>query len=667
MNTQKQQNASRNYYANIIIALLIIFFTSLNIFAQQEVEVKGNITELGSYYLVVQNLQFYIDKNTEFKDEDNNGFSFESLEVGELVEVKGYSQSDGSYLAKRVESEDDSDDDDNSSEFEVKGHVTNLGENSIELNGYIFLVTENTEYDGRSGSTFSFEQISIGDFLEIEAYKTVNGDLIAVEVEMEDNFDDYHHGNEVEITGKIDNILNNKIVLGAWEFSINDQTIIIDRNKTLISFSDLSINDLVEVKAYKQADGSFLAIRIKFEDNSSFDDNSEIELTAQIEDFGASSLTVRGLTFSYDQNTVFLDYNRIAADPASFTVGMLVEVKGYKNSDGSYYASRVKIEDFFNNEVELKGNIDELTDSYIIVNTVKFLVNGSTIVLDNNNIPNDYSSLAVGQLVEIKGYKTNGTDLTAVRIKMEDGDDLELYGSITAIFSTYFELNGLVITIDNTTSYLNHLNQNISYSDLEVGFFVEVKFIVNPDGSAKATRVKIEDLPGFITVIGSIGSVSNSNIQLELSDFKINASTVVLDKSYKVISANELTSGESVTLWVDATESSNPVVLQILSKVNSITSAKTGIIVEKSFELQQNYPNPFNPTTNISFLLQNSEFVSLKIFNAIGQEVKTLVNENMSAGSHTVEFNATDFTSGIYFYRLESGNTVSIKKMMLMK
>ncbi|MCB0732894.1 MAG: T9SS type A sorting domain-containing protein, partial [Ignavibacteriae bacterium] len=122
-----------------------------------------------------------------------------------------------------------------------------------------------------------------------------------------------------------------------------------------------------------------------------------------------------------------------------------------------------------------------------------------------------------------------------------------------------------------------------------------------------------------------------------------------------------------VTIWVDASVNSNTVVLQILSKTNSVTSTKNDAVISNTFELYQNYPNPFNPTTNISFSLQNSEFVSLKVFNAIGQEVKTLVSENMSAGAHTVTFNASDLTSGVYFYRLESGNTVSIKKMMLMK
>jgi len=85
------------------------------------------------------------------------------------------------------------------------------------------------------------------------------------------------------------------------------------------------------------------------------------------------------------------------------------------------------------------------------------------------------------------------------------------------------------------------------------------------------------------------------------------------------------------------------------------------------FELSQNYPNPFNPTTNIKFNLPKSEFVTLKIFDIIGNEVATIVNEQKSAGSFTIKFDASNLTSGIYLYQLQAGSFREIKKMMLVK
>jgi len=83
--------------------------------------------------------------------------------------------------------------------------------------------------------------------------------------------------------------------------------------------------------------------------------------------------------------------------------------------------------------------------------------------------------------------------------------------------------------------------------------------------------------------------------------------------------------------------------------------------------LAQNYPNPFNPSTKINYSLQNGEMVTLRIFDVLGREVATLVNQYQSAGNHTVSFNASSLASGMYFYKLEAGSFQSIKKMMLLK
>jgi hypothetical protein len=89
------------------------------------------------------------------------------------------------------------------------------------------------------------------------------------------------------------------------------------------------------------------------------------------------------------------------------------------------------------------------------------------------------------------------------------------------------------------------------------------------------------------------------------------------------------------------------------------------------FELAQNYPNPFNPSTTINYSIPKQSFVSLKIYNLLGQEVATLVNEEKSAGNYKVNFSTSligsYFASGVYVYRLAAGDLVQTKKMMLLK
>lgn len=85
------------------------------------------------------------------------------------------------------------------------------------------------------------------------------------------------------------------------------------------------------------------------------------------------------------------------------------------------------------------------------------------------------------------------------------------------------------------------------------------------------------------------------------------------------------------------------------------------------YELSQNYPNPFNPATTIRYSLPETGKVKLAIYDVLGQEVKTLVDEIKEAGVHTISFNASNLNSGIYFYKLEADNFVNIKKMSLIK
>lgn len=109
------------------------------------------------------------------------------------------------------------------------------------------------------------------------------------------------------------------------------------------------------------------------------------------------------------------------------------------------------------------------------------------------------------------------------------------------------------------------------------------------------------------------------------------------------------------------------------SRALSITSAEivTSVDNENSvplaFSLYQNYPNPFNPSTAISFRLSAVSLVTLRVSNALGEEVATLVNEFRPAGTHTVQWNASSLPSGIYFYRLQAGTFVETKKMTLLR
>ncbi len=101
--------------------------------------------------------------------------------------------------------------------------------------------------------------------------------------------------------------------------------------------------------------------------------------------------------------------------------------------------------------------------------------------------------------------------------------------------------------------------------------------------------------------------------------------------------------------------------LDQLVNINSSSTKPTG------FSLSQNYPNPFNPSTNLSFRIGYSSFVTLKIYDALGNEITTLVNEEKQPGTYDVNFNAEHLSSGVYYCRLQAGSYIAVRKMLFLK
>jgi len=89
--------------------------------------------------------------------------------------------------------------------------------------------------------------------------------------------------------------------------------------------------------------------------------------------------------------------------------------------------------------------------------------------------------------------------------------------------------------------------------------------------------------------------------------------------------------------------------------------------IPKEYSLSQNYPNPFNPTTNIKFALPKPGLTKLIIYDLIGREIEVPINKELEAGYHQINIDATNLPTGVYFYRIQSGDFIQTKKMILIK
>jgi hypothetical protein len=115
--------------------------------------------------------------------------------------------------------------------------------------------------------------------------------------------------------------------------------------------------------------------------------------------------------------------------------------------------------------------------------------------------------------------------------------------------------------------------------------------------------------------------------------------------------------GAGYDIWANVLDWDNPVGIDDRNMPNTLSS----------YKLSQNYPNPFNPSTTIRYNLPQSSYVTIEVYNITGQKIQTLLNDKMAAGSHQIEFNAQNLSSGVYFYRIEAGEFQDVKKMILIK
>ncbi len=269
------------------------------------------------------------------------------------------------------------------------------------------------------------------------------------------------------------------------------------------------------------------------------------------------------------------------------------------------------------------------------------------------------------------GYNNGYQNLTTV------------YWSVAVSYDVPAPTDTLVDDIDfNDGFYLNTKSpSSMAYwKDLNVGFNNHAWYALSTDSlSDSCYAVWTPNLPkdGYYKVSAYIPFS-----QAETTDYKINTSDGIRDVTLNQLAAvgtwallgqykfdkgslgyvmlNNETPVKGQTVVFDAVKWSY--VDSTATSVNQFTGNIPG-----KFTLEQNYPNPFNPTTIIKYQIPDNSFVTLKVYDELGRLVKTLVNQDENKGTYNINFNGSNLASGIYFYRLQAGKFISIKKMIYLK
>ncbi|RMF66411.1 MAG: T9SS C-terminal target domain-containing protein, partial [Calditrichaeota bacterium] len=379
-------------------------------------------------------------------------------------------------------------------EIEITGVIQSKGENTLRVADFDFQVTAETEIVDDEDNPIGFEDLDVGAVVEIRAVRTADDQLIATRIKLENVFQD-----EVELTGNIDSIDGQTVVVAGIAFVVDANTEILDKEENPVAFSVLTVGLLIEVSGIVQSNGDILATRIKIQDRI----EDEVEVVGVIEQVDASAITVLGRTFGITQNTIVTDENENIIDLSRLFIGQTVKIRGDLLPDGTLIAIVIRQENQQAQEIEVVGPVDTKTDNTMEVVGIHFFVTDTTEFLDERGSPITFTGLEVGKTVEVRAVgQPNGTRV-ATQVKIQDV--LLLTGTIQQVVLNGISVVGKQVLFDSNTLILGKLNGFLTHDDLKVGQFVEIRAQQGNDNILFATKVKVQDR---VTSVAPAGTLS---------------------------------------------------------------------------------------------------------------------------------------------------------------
>ncbi|MGA9293694.1 MAG: T9SS type A sorting domain-containing protein [Ignavibacteriaceae bacterium] len=348
----------------------------------------------------------------------------------------------------------------------------------------------------------------------------------------------------------------------------------------------------------------------------------------------------------------------INIDTNNTTNGLIVQEKYYVNGDSSQISSDL---DFSNMKIFVSNNVN-----YDSPELISGYYQSPTYINDTVGTPPSYLNWA-------------GAGNGPWALGNTPGEWMN--SRTQALFDQYKPPNGMFVE-QNTLTEKPQTTTSMDLSADEVTAMAE--WNQNQYGDKRFSTATVDILDpsvGYIygdydpqTVPGidngtktEVSPTGGAGIQVGVTKFSDFAEN--FKQTAQVSTIDQLPIGSLI--WDDAQNAAyNPA--DAMTKVYAAFNAavdveETGSGLPLIYKLSQNYPNPFNPTTTIDFALPKAQNVTLKVYNILGQEVATLINSNIAAGNHSIRFDASNLSSGLYIYKISAGSFTSAKKMMLLK
>ncbi|MBL4680867.1 MAG: hypothetical protein JKY88_09110, partial [Pseudomonadales bacterium] len=445
--------------------------------------VEGPITSIIGNTIIVLGQSILVNGDTVFDDSVNTK-SLAGLNVGDVIEVSGFLNSNREIVATYIESNAQG------GEFELVGIVENL-----EINNSTFDLG-NQSIDFSNAILQDFEGVSLANGNQVEVKGRnfgPSGELIADRVELEES--DFTLDNEVEVEGLISRFesVTDFDVFGV-KVTTTSNTVFEGGNPSV-----LAVNVKVEVEGSIDSNGILVARKVEFRNQQT----TRFEGLVDSVDATADRLVVLGITIVTTLTTQFeddSDLDVIFFSLDDISAGDFVEIRGKLESDGSVTATRLERDDV-DNEVSVRGQVQSSDGvSTLVIAGVDVVTNSSTVYRSESDVSlsraDFFAAAQIGVEVEAEGQQTNTSEITAEELELEGDVESSAQGG-------EFELEGIVKNLDINNSTFNLGNQSIDFSgaifqdfdgaSLADGNQVEVKGrSFGPSGELIADRVELE-------------------------------------------------------------------------------------------------------------------------------------------------------------------------------
>lgn len=641
---------------------------------REEFRVLGRLTDLDGDKLFVRGIPFKVLAEAYIGAPDIGRLSLADLFPGLIVEVEGMNGPDGELVAGKVliYGPDERDG------IELSGVISNLVDGAFDIGGIEMSLGEKTFVLDGNDQRIQAEAIQDGFSATAIAFGSRAEGLDVRFVQVYDIIQD-----ERSLIGRIVELGESSFQILEHTFEVNENTVFLDPLGDEMAFADLTIRMRVDVQAIANGTGTLVARMVQAKPR-------DRKLTGTVTAIEGDYMKIAGLTVAFDVNTAFYNSEDEPTTQSAIVPGLTVNLTMTLGPGGSPVATEVRLLARIEDEVVLNGTVEAVLEDQIVVLGRRFQVIQNTLMLGTDDLPTDLGSYSVGDAVRIRALLLAGDNLVALRIRKLEGEtDIRVEGPIVSVNSSTLEVMGVFFFLNEESAFYDLDRNEVDATSLAEGQTVSVIGQGQANGTVVATRVNVQNVS---LTSGEVTGLEGDEFSMFGNSYRVDDNTMVLGENNVQLSLDDIEGGQYLEVRgvgeaegsAAGKQSGSSILVSKIKIVDAEGSGEYELEVEpgptavedeelpETFELFQNYPNPFNPVTTIRFTLPVSADVILTVYDVTGREVQRLVSNTMTAGTYEVQWNGrnqadTPVASGVYLYRLQTGNKVMSRRMVLLK